>query len=139
MKQYGILLIGCGHIGSQHLADIYYRENIQIIAVVDTCINTAQSAAKKYGALEYGTDYHPYLSDDRVDIVIVATYASSHLQILQECLAAHKHVLCEKPIATTLEDGKVFYETVKASDSKVLIAHILRHNARLTLPAMYSV
>ena len=41
MKQYGILLIGCGHIGEAHIADIYYRENIRIIAVVDTDIEKA--------------------------------------------------------------------------------------------------
>ena len=128
MKQYGILLIGCGHIGSQHIADIYYRDNIRVIAVIDSSIETAKIAAKKYNAQYFGTDYRSYLNDERVDIVIIATYASSHLQILKECLAAHKHVLCEKPIATTPEDGKAFYEAVKASECKVLIAHILRHN-----------
>ena len=35
MKTYGVLLIGCGHIGMQHLLDIYYRENIRLEAVVD--------------------------------------------------------------------------------------------------------
>jgi len=128
MRKYGILVIGCGHIGSQHLADIYYRENIKIIAVTDCNIEIAKEASRKYGALYYGTDYHNFLTDEQVDIVIIATYASSHLQILRECLSANKHVLCEKPIAISNEDGKAFYEAVKASDQKVLIAHILRHN-----------
>ena len=35
MKKYGILLIGCGFIGCEHLADIYYRPEFEIIAVAD--------------------------------------------------------------------------------------------------------
>lgn len=128
MKKYGILVIGCGHIGCQHLADIYYRENISIVAVIDVRLEAAKKAARMYNAQNYGTDFRPYLSDSRVDIVIIATYTSTHLAILKGCLAVHKHVLCEKPIASTLKDGQAFYEAVKSADSKVLVAHILRHN-----------
>lgn len=128
MKKYGILVIGCGHIGSQHLENIYYRDNIQIVAVVDTNEENAKLAARKYGALEYDTDYHRFLTDSRVDIVIIATYTSTHLTILKECAENGKHVLCEKPIASNLKDGEEFVKVVKESDIKVLVAHILRHN-----------
>lgn len=128
MKKYGILVIGCGHIGTQHLENIYYRDNIQIVAVVDSNEENARVAARKYGAFDYGTDYHKFLTDDRVDIVIVATYTSTHLTILKECVANGKHVLCEKPIASNLKDGEEFVKIVKEAKSKVLVAHILRHN-----------
>ena len=129
MKTYGILLIGCGHIGMEHVLDIYYRDNIRIEAVVDLNPAAAQAAARRCGALTWGTDYRPFLESDRVDIVIIATYANTHLPILRECLAHHKHVLCEKPIGETLELGREFVRTVKAAPEKVLIGHILRHNA----------
>ena len=60
--------------------------------------------------------------------MIIASYTDSHLPILLECLAHHKHVLCEKPIARTLEEGQAFVEAVQKAPEKVLIAHILRHN-----------
>lgn len=122
------MVIGCGHIGCQHLENIYYRDNIQIVAVIDSVEENAKIAARKYSALEYGTDYHKFLKDDRVDIVIIATYTSSHLSILKECADNGKHVLCEKPIATNLADGEEFVKVVKNSNIKVLVAHILRHN-----------
>lgn len=128
MKKYGVLLIGCGYIGLQHLRDIYYRDNICIAAVVDQDEAAARMAAKKYGAKAYGTDYQRFLTDEGIDIVIIATYTASHLSILKDCLAHSKHVLCEKPIAATLADGEAFVEAVKAASSKVLVAHILRHN-----------
>lgn len=129
MKTYGILLIGCGHIGMEHLLDIYYRDNIRIEAVVDSDPERAQAAARRCGARHWDTSYLPYLNSDQVDIVIIATYTNSHLPILRDCLAHHKHVLCEKPIAANLEDGKAFIEEAQAADEKVLIAHILRHNS----------
>lgn len=125
-KRYRVMLIGCGHIGRQHLEDIYYRDNVQVEAVVDLDTARAAEFARRFGARQYGTDYRDYLG--QVDIVIIATYASSHLSILEDCLEAGVHVLCEKPIASTLADGQRFYRLAKASSSKVLIAHILRHN-----------
>ena len=129
MKSYGVLVIGCGHIGMQHLLDIYYRDDIRIEAVVDKNPAAAQAAAHRCGALNWGTEYLPFLKSDKVDIVIIATYTSTHLTILRDCLAHHKHVLCEKPIGETLDQGLEFVQTVKAAKEKVLIGHILRHNA----------
>ena len=128
MKHYGILLIGCGHIGLQHLSDIYYRDNILIEAVTDIDPERARKAARLFGAKRWSTDYKEFLKDDNINIVIIATYTDSHLSILRDCIKYEKHVLCEKPIASNLEDGKRFVELVKHSQTKVLVAHILRHN-----------
>lgn len=130
-KTYGIMLIGCGHIGGDHMDDIYWRDNIRIVAVVDTDEAQAKLFARKYGAEHYGTDYREFLSLPELDICIVATWVNSHLPIMKDCLDAGKHVLCEKPIATSKEEGKEFYKTVKAAEERglhVLIAYILRHN-----------
>lgn len=128
MKVYGVLLIGCGHIGEEHVEDIYFRDNIKIIATVDFDKERAELFKRKYNALYSGTDYREFLQMDEVDIVIIATYVNTHLSILADCLKHGKHVLCEKPIAKTLEDGKKFVELVNSSNSKVLVAHVLRHN-----------
>jgi len=122
------MLVGCGYIGLQHLEDIYYRENIRLIAVADTDERAARFAARKFNAEKFGTDYRRFLKDSRIDIVIIATYTSSHLEILKDCLEHGKHVLCEKPIAETREKGMAFVNLVKQSGPKVLVAHILRHN-----------
>lgn len=128
-KTYGVVLVGCGHIGRSHIEEIYYRDGVRIVGVVDTLEENARLFAKKYGAESWDTDYHPYLDRKDVDIVIVATYADSHLPILRDCIAAGKHVLCEKPMTEcSEEDAEEFYRLAKNSSSKVLIAHILRHN-----------
>lgn len=129
MKKYGVMLIGCGHIGAEHLDDIYYRPEFTIEAVVDHNPLRAEKYAQRYGAKAWGQDYVPFLNNDAIDIVIIATYAESHLSILEQCVAAGKHVLCEKPIAITMEEGVRFCQVVKNAKTKVLVAHVLRHNA----------
>ena len=128
MKKYGILLIGCGYIGCEHLADIYYRPEFEIIAVADKAEERATLAAKKYGALGYGTDYRSFLEDERIQIAIIATYPDTHLEIAKECIAHGKHILCEKPIARNFKESREFYELAKGTDCKIQIAYILRHN-----------
>ncbi|MBQ7981953.1 MAG: Gfo/Idh/MocA family oxidoreductase [Clostridia bacterium] len=131
-KRWGVMLIGCGHIGQQHIEDIYYRDNIRIVACVDYNLETAKKFAHRYGGewdAEYDTDYHRFLDREDLDIVIIATYAETHLPIMRDCVNAGKHVLCEKPIAPTIAEAEEFCRIARASSSKVLIAHILRHNA----------
>ncbi len=128
MKPYGILLIGCGHIGEAHIADIYYRDNIRIVAVVDTDLERAKAFQRKYAAAYCSADYHDFLFRDDVDIVICATYVNTHLAILKDCIRAKKHLLCEKPIADNTEAGREFCRLVRQAEIKVLPAHILRYN-----------
>ena len=129
-KKYGVVLIGCGHIGQAHIEDIYYRDPVRIVGVVDYHEETARLFARKYGAESWSTDYHEYLKRPDVDIVIVATYATTHLQIVKDCIAAGKHVLCEKPMTKAdPEAAREFYELAKKAPVKILIAHILRHNS----------
>lgn len=128
MKTYGVMLVGCGHIGMEHLNDIYFRENVRVEVVDDTDPKVAEAAWRRSGASRWGTDYRLFLEDKNIDIVIIATYTDSHLPILKDCLAHGKHVLCEKPIANTYEEGRAFVDAVKTASTKVLVAHILRHN-----------
>ena len=127
-KSYGVVLIGCGHIGEQHIQEIYDKKEATIIATVDTDVEIAKSFASRFEAESYGTDYRPYLEDPRVEIVIIATYTDTHFAILKDCVLHGKHVICEKPIATNIEDAREFVRLVKTHDSKVSVSHVLRYN-----------
>lgn len=125
---YNVVLIGCGHMGGVHLNDIYQKENVCVYGVVDVDESRAKNFAMRYGAKSYDTDYMRYLKDEKCDIVICATYPSSHLEILKQCVKYKKHLICEKPITTDIESAKEFVSIVKNSDIKVLVGYILRHN-----------
>lgn len=125
---YNIVLIGCGHMGSVHLDDIYMMENVCIYGVVDVDIERAKYFAKKYHAMSFDVSYERYLNDEKTDIIICATYPETHLEILKACAKHHKHLLCEKPITTNQEQAEEFVRIVHSSDIKVQIGYILRFN-----------
>lgn len=125
---YNVVVIGCGHMGEVHLGDIYTMENVCIYGVVDLDESKAKTCARKYNAKSWSTTYEQYLTDDNTDIIICATYPSSHLEILKKCDKHHKHLLCEKPITTTLSQADEFVSIVKNSSIKVQIGYILRYN-----------
>lgn len=127
-KTYRIALVGCGNIGISHMEDIYYRENIRIVGVADLNRQAAQFAAQKYNAQTWTTDYRDLIKRNDIDIVIIATNADSHVNILEDCYNAGIHVLCEKPIAVNIEEGKRFYQLATSGKIKVLVSHVLRHN-----------
>ena len=128
-KKYRIALIGCGSMGEAHLENISRKNNVVIQCVCDINITRAVEFAEKYHALYYETDYKKVVLYDDIDIVIIATYPSTHLEILEQCLKAKKHVLCEKPIAQNLKEGQNIIDTIKKyPECKVLIGYILRHN-----------
>ncbi|MBE7022220.1 MAG: Gfo/Idh/MocA family oxidoreductase [Ruminococcaceae bacterium] len=129
MKKYGIALIGCGSMGAAHLDDIYCKDDVEIKCVCDINEEHAKDFARKYRAERTETDYRKAVSAEDVDIVIIATYPQSHLEILTACLQNGKHVLCEKPIASNLEDGKKMAQLIKENPAcKVHVGYILRHN-----------
>ena len=112
-NKYNVALIGCGQMGETHISNIYYKENVRIKYVCDTDTERAAFFARKYGALFAETDMDKCISDPETDIVICATYPSSHVEILKKCIAHGKHLLCEKPMGGTLEEGRSFVRLVK--------------------------
>jgi len=128
-KVYNIALIGCGYMGAAHLDDIYFKKNVCVKYVCDLNEEAMQMFKRKYGAEKTVSDYKKCVMADDVDIVIIATYPSSHLSILKECIKYKKHVICEKPMATNLSEAEEFLKLVKENpDIKVLVGYILRHN-----------
>lgn len=129
MKIYNIALIGCGDMGATHLEDIYFRDNIKIKYLCDLNTQRAEKFKEKYNGEFVTNNYNDCIEDENVDIVIAATYPSSHLDILSKCIKHKKHLLCEKPIASNLSDGKKFIKLMKDNpEVKVLVGYILRHN-----------
>lgn len=128
-KIYRLALIGCGSMGAAHLDDIVTLDNIEITTVCDLHRERAEEFQRIYRSKRIDTDWHRVVESDDVDIVIICTYPSTHLEIAAECIKNGKHVLCEKPITQNLEEGEKFIRLVNENPQcKVLVGYILRHN-----------
>jgi predicted dehydrogenase len=110
----GVAVIGAGMAGRAHCAG--YRSAptlfdpplppVRYVAVVDADHAVADDAARRYGFERASTDWRELLTDDSVHVVSVVVANALHREIVEALLAAGKHVLCEKPLAGTLEDAR---------------------------------
>lgn len=114
-------VIGCGKISQvRHLPEYAANPEVKITALFDLNAERAQTLALQYGAKVY-TTYGELLNDPEIDAVSVCTSNDSHADITCAALAAGKHVLCEKPMATTLEDCERMADTARACGKVLMI------------------
>jgi predicted dehydrogenase len=97
-----VALVGLGGVGELHLNAYRGIDSIEVIAAAEP--NSARRESLLAGTPISGfADHRELLRDCRTDIACVLTPAASHEQIVLDCAAAGVNVLCEKPIAITLE------------------------------------
>lgn len=119
-------VVGVGYLGKIH-ARIYARmEAIELMGVVDVDADTAAAVAAECNCPAY-TDIAQLI--DQVDAVSVVVPTSLHLEVAQPFLQRGIHMLLEKPIASTLEQGEEIIRLAGESGAVLQIGHLERYNA----------
>jgi predicted dehydrogenase len=91
------------------------RGTAELVAICDPMATALEEAGDQAGIGERYRDYRQVLARDDIDIVTVATPNSSHEQIAIEALQAGKHVLCEKPLALSLDGARRMAAVARAT------------------------
>lgn len=105
-KAPGIGVIGVGGMGGRHARNIATAVGTaRLAAVMDVDRGRAEEVAAACGGASAFTDPHALIADDGVDAVVVASPDPTHAGLALACLEAGKPVLCEKPLATSVEDA----------------------------------
>lgn len=116
-------IIGAGSIARfRHLPETAMNPQAEIGAICDIVPHRAKEMAEKYHCNAY-TDYQKMLEQSDLDAIIVAATNTTHAVMTIAALQAGKHVLCEKPMATSLEEANEMIETAKKAGKKLMIAH----------------
>ena len=122
-------IIGAGSIvRHRHLPETQDNEYAEVGAVCDVVEARAKEMAAKYKCKAY-TDYKDLIADKDLDAVIVAATNTTHAEMTIAALKAGKHVLCEKPMATNLQDAQKMIDTASETGKKLMIAHNQRLEA----------
>jgi len=114
MKELGIGVIGCGFVGAgAHLPAINAIKGARLVALADADeIRRTKAAAKHQVETSYA-DYQQLLRDPRIDAVVVALPTPLHVPASLAALAAGKHVICEMPLAPSLEEADRLVEAAR--------------------------
>lgn len=113
-------IIGCGKITEvRHAPEYAENPNCQLAAFFDVVPERAKALAEQYGGVAYDSIEALLASD--VDAVSVCVANAYHAQASIQALKAGKHVLCEKPMATTPEDCEAMVAAAKAAGKFLMI------------------
>ena len=123
-----VALIGCGSVARQRDAHEYsLNKNCEIAGFFDFVPERAEVLVSEYGGKVYQT-LDELLEDKSVDAVSVCVANAYHAETTIKALRSGKHVLCEKPMAISLEDCEEMIKEAEKAGRRLMIGH----NQRLT-------
>jgi predicted dehydrogenase len=127
MKQVKTAIFGTGFIGRVHLDAVRRLESVDVVALVDPHIEPAQLLGAGFGIPTVASDYRAILANPEIDVVHICTPNAQHYSIAREALEAGKHVVCEKPLATSVEEAQELVALAAKRGVRNCVCHNLRY------------
>ncbi len=118
-------VFGVGHLGKFHLNNWKEIEGVKLVGFYDPHDETAKDVAEKYELKRY-TDANKLIDAcDAIDIVSPTNY---HFEICEKAIRKGKHVFVEKPLAHTIDEGRLLVNMAKEANIKMQVGHVERFN-----------
>jgi predicted dehydrogenase len=120
----GVAVVGVGFVGGQaHVPSFKKIEGSELIALGATTEKRVKPLAEQYG-VKYYLDYDKLLEDPKIQAVALAVPTPMHFDLAMKAMKKGKHVLCEMPLAPTIDKVKELQKT--AEKNKVILMPILQ-------------
>lgn len=120
-----IAVLGIGRIGRMHAENIAAHPRATLAGVYDIHTPAAQDAAQALGARQFESVEEVLASPD-VDAVLIATSTATHADLLEQCVAANKAILCEKPIDLSLDRVNACARVIAGSTLPIMLGFVRR-------------
>jgi predicted dehydrogenase len=125
MDKVRVGIVGVGYLGTQHARILSYLEEAELRGVADVNFKKALEIGNRHG-VRYHQDYRELIGD--IDAAIVATPTSEHHAVSLHLLREGKHVLVEKPITETVEQGEELVAEAERNGLVFQVGHLERFN-----------
>jgi UDP-N-acetylglucosamine 3-dehydrogenase len=119
-------VIGVGVMGSNHARVLSEMPGVRLVGVVDPERKHREFVAAALGCASY-SDADALLANG-VDAISIAAPTHLHREIALECTARGIHILVEKPIAPTIEDGRAIVAAARRAGVTLMVGHVERFN-----------
>lgn len=135
-KPISVAVIGAGMAGRTHAAG-YRNVNtvfgaglppVRLAAIADANIELGEDAARRYGYEKALPSWEAVAEDPTIDAVSIVVGNSLHRPIAEALVAAGKHVLCEKPLAGSIEDARAMVEIERSTDVVTSVGYTFRRS-----------
>lgn len=123
-KKVRLGLIGCGSFAkAMHVPLLKANPKYEIRGVTDIFEKAAEEMKECTGAAYAVTNVDELLADEEIDAVLITTRHDSHAELTIKAAKAGKHIICEKPMALSLEECRQIAEAVKAAGVKYTVGY----------------
>jgi predicted dehydrogenase len=129
MSKPKIAIVGCGYWGHNLIRNFAELREVEIKAVCDFDLTALARVKRRYPAVELQPNYDEILSDSRIDAIVIATPASTHYPLAKRALLAGKHVLVEKPLATSSAQALDLIEHSEKQGKTLMVDHTFLYTA----------
>jgi predicted dehydrogenase len=126
MKPIKTAIFGTGFMGRVHLEGVRRVESVEVVAIVGRREEAARRLGAGFAVPTIATDYQQVLRDASIDAVHVCTPNAQHFQMAKDALAAGKHVLCEKPLGISVDEGEELVTLAARQGLRNCVCHNLR-------------
>ena len=126
MKKLKTVVFGTGFVGRVHIEGIRRLGNVELYAIGVGPQDDGNKLAAELCVDRVSADYATLLSDPSVDAVHVCTPNALHFPIAKAALEAGKHVLCEKPLAMSVDEARQLVEVAAKTGQRNCTFHNLR-------------
>jgi predicted dehydrogenase len=120
-KQLKVGLIGCGTISIRHMAGWERVPQAEVVALCDRSPERFTRLITKYGRRETFTDIDDLLKNVDCEIIDIATRPDSHEELVCKAAEAGKHILCQKPLAPTLEAARRMVRVCEDNNVRAMV------------------
>jgi predicted dehydrogenase len=120
-------VIGCGYWGPKLARNFHELPTTELVYVADTRTERLSHMQELYPSVHATRDYRDVLASN-VDAVVIATPVSTHHRLATEALRSGKHVLVEKPLATSVAEATEIAETADRLGLVAMVGHTFQHN-----------
>ena len=125
----GIGVIGYGYWGPNLVRNFTDTPGAKVVAVSDLRLERLAKLQCRYPGIKTTTDHRELLNDSSIDAVVIATPVSTHFELAMEALHRGKHVLVEKPLAGSVEQGERLLEQATHCDRLLMVDHTFVYTA----------
>jgi predicted dehydrogenase len=116
-------VIGYGYWGPNLVRNFAESEHTQVVGVADMAVSRLKLVEARHPHIETTTDAHQLIGNPKIDAIVVATPVSSHFDLAMEALKAGKHVLVEKPLASSSEQAMRLIEEAARRKLVLMVDH----------------
>ena len=125
--------VGLGYWGPNLARNLANADGGSLVMLCDSDRERLERVGRQFPGARLVTDFADVLAADDVDAIALATPVQTHFELASEALRAGKHVLVEKPLATSSAECQELIDLAEARDLRLMVGHVFLYNAAVQM------